>query len=82
MPVSEGPHSSHSPLPVAHITRAEWGLILVLVAIQFTHMVDFVIIMPLGGRLMEELQLSEWQFAQIVSVYASPLASRACSRAS
>jgi DHA1 family inner membrane transport protein len=70
MPVSEGSHSSHSPLPVAHITRAEWGLILVLVAIQFTHMVDFVIIMPLGGRLMEELELSEWQFAQIVSVYA------------
>ncbi|AMV24872.1 Purine efflux pump PbuE [Gemmata sp. SH-PL17] len=58
------------PLPTAKITRAEWGLILVLVAIQFTHMVDFVIIMPLGGRLMRELSLTEGQFAHIVSAYA------------
>ena len=33
------------------LTRGEWALLLVLVAIQFTHMVDFVIIMPLGDRL-------------------------------
>jgi predicted MFS family arabinose efflux permease len=45
-------------------------VILVLVAIQFTHMVDFVIIMPLGGRLMTELSLTAPQFAQIVSAYA------------
>jgi predicted MFS family arabinose efflux permease len=54
----------------ATITWAEWGIILVLVAIQFTHMVDFVIIMPLGGRLIRELSLSEAQFAHIVSAYA------------
>jgi predicted MFS family arabinose efflux permease len=52
------------------ITRAEWGLILVLVAVQFTHMVDFVIIMPLGERLMGELSLTESQFGRIVSAYA------------
>jgi MFS transporter, DHA1 family, inner membrane transport protein len=57
-------------LPPARITRAEWGLILVLVAIQFTHMVDFVIIMPLGGRLMTELSLNPEQFSYIVSAYA------------
>lgn len=68
MSVPEGPSSSQ--LPTAKISRAEWGLILVLVAIQFTHMVDFVIIMPLGGRLMKELAISEAQFAQIVSAYA------------
>lgn len=56
--------------PLAAITRAEWGLIFVLVAIQFTHMVDFVIIMPLGGRLMRELDLSPGQFAHVVSAYA------------
>jgi predicted MFS family arabinose efflux permease len=64
MSASEG-----SPSP-ATVTRAEWGLILVLVAVQFTHMVDFVIIMPLGGRLMAELKLDPSQFAQIVSAYA------------
>ncbi len=57
-------------LSTAKITRAEWGLILVLVAIQFTHMVDFVIIMPLGGRLMTELSLNPSQFGHIVSAYA------------
>jgi predicted MFS family arabinose efflux permease len=63
------PTSPPAPPPPT-ITRSEWGLILVLVAIQFTHMVDFVIIMPLGGRLMRELALSEPQFAHIVSAYA------------
>jgi MFS transporter, DHA1 family, inner membrane transport protein len=52
------------------ITRAEWGLILVLVAVQFTHMVDFVIVMPLGGRLMTEFRLSPAEFAHVVSAYA------------
>ncbi|MBP3960128.1 MFS transporter [Gemmata sp. G18] len=69
MAVSEEP-ASRPRAPSAKITRAEWGLILVLVAIQFTHMVDFVIIMPLGGRLMRELSLTEGQFAHIVSAYA------------
>lgn len=52
------------------LSRPEWGLILVLVAVQFTHMVDFVIIMPLGERLMSELSLTEAQFGRIVSAYA------------
>lgn len=52
------------------LTRAEWTLILVLVAIQFTHVVDFVIILPLGGRLINELHLTERQFGYIVAVYA------------
>lgn len=52
------------------MTRAEWGLILGLVAVQFTHMVDFVIIMPLGERLMDELRLTEPQFGRIMSAYA------------
>src|SRR5882724_72975 len=69
MSLVEAPLSQKAP-SAAKITRAEWGLILVLVAIQFTHMVDFVIIMPLGGRLMRELSLSEAQFAHIVSAYA------------
>ena len=67
MSIAEG---SSSPSQSAQITRAEWGLILVLVAIQFTHMVDFVIIMPLGGRLMSELSIGPSQFAHIVSAYA------------
>ena len=51
------------------ITRGEWALILVLVAIHFTHMVDFVIIMPLGERLMHDFQITPPQFAWIISSY-------------
>lgn len=67
MTASDRPGSPPHP---AQITRAEWGLILVLVAIQFTHMVDFVIIMPLGDRLKTELAISNEQFGHIVSAYA------------
>jgi predicted MFS family arabinose efflux permease len=56
--------------PLARITRGEWALILVLVAIHFTHMVDFVILMPLGKRLMGELGISPIQFGWLVSAYA------------
>lgn len=55
---------------VVPLTRSEWGLILVLVAVQFTHMVDFVIVMPLGKRLMHELAISEWQFSWVIAAYA------------
>ena len=55
---------------VAPLSRSEWGLILVLVAVQFTHMVDFVIIMPLGDRLIRELGITEGQFGWIVAAYA------------
>ena len=57
--------------PVApRLTRAEWALLLVLVAIQFTHMVDFVIIMPLGRRLQLELNITPEQFGLVVAAYA------------
>ena len=62
------PGTSRPPAPP--LTRAEWTLLLILVAIQFTHMVDFVIIMPLGRRLQHELDISPEQFGLIVASYA------------
>lgn len=56
--------------PSSRFSRSERGLIFVLVAVQFTHMVDFVIVMPLGERLMTELVVSPNQFGLIVSAYA------------
>jgi predicted MFS family arabinose efflux permease len=52
------------------ITAGEWALILVLMSIHFTHMVDFVIIMPLGNRLMKELDITPVQFGWLVSAYS------------
>jgi predicted MFS family arabinose efflux permease len=57
-------------LSVPPLTRSEWGLLLVLVAVQFTHMVDFVIIMPLGHRLQHELDINPEQFGSVVAAYA------------
>src|SRR4051794_5795547 len=69
--MSEPGEPSAQPTPASsRITLAEWELILVLVAVQFTHMVDFVILMPLGDRLRRELGITPEQFGAVVAVYA------------
>ena len=62
--------SSPESTTYSKLSRSELALLLVLVAIHFTHMVDFVIIMPLGKRFMNELNLKPDQFGQIVAIYA------------
>lgn len=52
-----------------NLTLPEWGLVVVLALINFTHILDFVIVMPLGERLMDELHITPSQFAHIVSAY-------------
>ncbi len=44
-------------------------LLYVLAAIQFTHILDFMIVMPLGPRLMGIFRISPAQFGLIVSTY-------------
>lgn len=44
-------------------------LLYLLAAVNFTHIVDFMMIMPLGDRLMVEFGISPAQFSIIVSVY-------------
>jgi predicted MFS family arabinose efflux permease len=56
-------------MPAPKLSRSEWGLVFILATINFTHIVDFVIVMPLGNRLMTELSLTEAQFGHIVSAY-------------
>lgn len=56
--------------PVAiRITAREWLLLMVLAAIQFTHIVDFMIIMPLGPIFSEEMDLSPTKFGFVVGAY-------------
>src|SRR5271165_2780231 len=52
------------------LNRAEWFLLLVLGSVQFTHILDFVIVMPLGSRFMRELNISPFQFDLLVAAYA------------
>lgn len=44
-------------------------LLFILAAIQFTHIVDFMIIMPLGPQLMRLMEINPQQFAVMVSSY-------------
>ena len=50
-------------------TRQEKIIIFTLAAIQFNHIVDFMIIMPLGPQLMRTFQMSPEKFSLLVSVY-------------
>jgi DHA1 family inner membrane transport protein len=43
--------------------------LLVLCAVQFTHILDFMIIMPLGGQLMRVFDISPEQFSYLVASY-------------
>jgi DHA1 family inner membrane transport protein len=49
--------------------RFERVVLLVLASVQFTAMVDFVVIMPLGPTLKESLHINPAQFGLIVSSY-------------
>ena len=39
------------------VPTSERSLVLVLAAIQFTHIMDFMIMMPLGPQLMRVMQI-------------------------
>ncbi len=45
-------------------------LLLILATIQFTHIMDFMIIMPLGSQFMHIFEIGPQQFSMIVSIYA------------
>ena len=51
------------------IASRERAILLVLAAVQFTNVVDFMIVMPLGDNLMEALHINPGQFALIVASY-------------
>jgi DHA1 family inner membrane transport protein len=47
----------------------ELTTLLVLCAVQFTHILDFMIMMPLGGQLMRVFNISPAQFTHLVASY-------------
>ena len=48
----------------------EKRLLFILATVQFCHIIDFMIIMPLGKTIMETFDISPGQFAWVVSAYA------------
>ncbi len=49
---------------------SERKLLLLLAAVQFTHIMDFMIMMPLGPQLMRELDINAQQFGALISSFA------------
>nr|WP_242588615.1 myxochelin export MFS transporter MxcK [Corallococcus macrosporus] len=54
-----------APSPAARERTLLW----LLAAVQFTHVVDFMMLMPLGPLLMQRLSLSATRFGALVSAY-------------
>jgi predicted MFS family arabinose efflux permease len=50
--------------------KSEKILLFSLAAVQFTHIVDFMILMPLGEPLMKHFDISAQKFGMLVSAYA------------
>jgi predicted MFS family arabinose efflux permease len=61
---------SLSPFSAGGAPPSERRILFVLAAIQFTAIVDFLIIMPLGPQYMRVLGIGPGQFGIIVSAYA------------
>jgi len=49
--------------------RREWLVLLVLSGIQFSQMVDFMVLMPLGTQLMRDFGITPTQLGFFVSIY-------------
>ena len=58
--------------PVEHHAlppRREFATLVMLGAVQFTHVLDFMIMMPLGAQLMRVFEISPAQFSHLVAAY-------------
>jgi MFS transporter, DHA1 family, inner membrane transport protein len=67
--IQEDLSRQEEPRPHPRLPGGGWPLLFVLAAIQFTHVLDFIIMMPLGPLYTRELGLEPWQFGLLVSVY-------------
>src|SRR5262249_36234670 len=57
------------PEKVGNMPRREAILLLLLASVQFTSIVDFMVVMPLGPQLIRTMKLAPAQFGWIVSSY-------------
>ncbi|MDX1925310.1 MAG: MFS transporter [Pirellulaceae bacterium] len=72
VPDAGTPPVAHPPVPApptSGFSGQQWGLLLVLAAVYFTHILDFVIVMPLGDQLRQQLKITPRQFGAVVSAY-------------
>lgn len=51
-------------------TPYQWFVVAILALLQFTIILDFMVLSPLGAQLLEELNITTTQFGFVVSAYA------------
>jgi predicted MFS family arabinose efflux permease len=56
-------------LSTSKLSPKEIRLLLSLAAINFTHIMDFMIMMPMGDQLMKKLSINPQQFSLLVASY-------------
>ncbi|MAG82029.1 MAG: MFS transporter [Limnobacter sp.] len=61
--------NSPTACQVTMTPQREWALLLILAGIQFTHILDFMIMMPLGPQLTQAFAISDAKFGLLVSAY-------------
>jgi predicted MFS family arabinose efflux permease len=64
---SENASGDSAALPP--LTVGQWSFLVLLAAVQFMHIVDFMIVMPLSTQLEKDLGVNTQKFGWIVSVY-------------
>lgn len=69
LPSRSLPVSSPAPSSAPLSPRRELWLLLTLAGIQFTHILDFMIMMPLGPQFTQLFAISDAQFGLLVSAY-------------
>lgn len=61
---------NHEPVAGGKPAISERWILLLLAAVQFTQIMDFMIMMPLGPQLMRELGINPQQFGALISSFA------------
>jgi predicted MFS family arabinose efflux permease len=61
---------NHEPVAEGKPAISERWILLLLAAVQFTQIMDFMIMMPLGPQLMRELGINPQQFGALISSFA------------
>ena len=60
----------NAPAPAEKFTRYQVAVVAILAFLQFTVVLDFMILSPLGAMLMQELHVGPAQFGLVVSADA------------
>lgn len=57
--------------PLPPLTRRQWGIVLLIAAVQFVNILDFVIVMPLGPQFAAALGIPESSLGYVGGAYTA-----------